>query len=212
MTGTEIKTLTESILDESIEETMFLNLLNVAKNLVEDMRPWELLKSEDSTKVHSQGDNYLTAKTLPTNFKYDYAMIVGLDEFNQVPFTEKYAYKDSARKYYIDLAGNSFYLTGNGTGNTVHLFYIKNTDDIDLTTSWSFPTRFHPLLAFYIVGFIMGGQDADEIYRMMAPENKIQMTAIQNSMISWDDTLKLRAIGDSYADQMDSEVPLGQRG
>lgn len=197
MTGLEIKTMANSILDDTIEETLFYQLLNVAKNRVEEMRPWQFLKVVDTTQTASTGDNYLTMKTLPTDFRYDYKMFVGDDytEYLPIPFELRKAYKDSAKCYYIDLANSQFAICGTvSTGGTINLYYIKTTPDVAEGTSPIWPARFHSLLAYMVAGYFMMGVDTDDLYARMSTENKMAAKEIKRSMVMWDAHLKGRTL------------------
>lgn len=66
MTGAEIKTMAENILDgDTIDDVFFYQLLNAAKNQVEDMRPWMFLRKLDSSVSASAN----TPITLPTDWR-----------------------------------------------------------------------------------------------------------------------------------------------
>ncbi len=197
MTGQEIKTMTEGICDieGEIDDTLFLNLLNSAKDLVEDERPWVFLIKEDTNQTASAGDTYLTMKTLPSDLRYDYELFLGANMYSYTPilFEQRGMYKDAGWYYYIDYKNSQFALCGSNTGGTIHLFYICATPDITLTTSPTWPDRFHRLLAYMVAGYYMMGVDADDIYARMSPENKMMAQNIKQSMVTWNTNLRLRA-------------------
>ncbi len=196
MNGTQLKALTESILDGlSIDQDFFLQLANVAITNLQAERVWQYLKKLDASQSASSGNGYATAKTLPTDFDLDYKVLVGTssNEYFPVAFEEQVAYRNSSNRYYIDIGAGTYYLLGNSNGGTIQFFYKRTTTPITLTTSPVFPDRFHPLIAFFVAGYYQMGVDADDIFARMSPENKAQAVSLHASMIQWDTDLKARA-------------------
>lgn len=195
MTGSDLKTQAESILDgETIPTDFFYQLLNIAKTKLEEQRVWQYLKKLDSSNTASSGNNYTTGFTLPTDFAQDYKLKVGLDtEYFPVSFEDQHVYRNSSHRYYLDIGGNKFYLLGNGVGGTIYFFYKRFTDDLTSSTSPVFPTRFHPILAFYVAAYYQMGVDSDDVFARMSPQNRSAAQELQNAMISWDFSLSLRS-------------------
>ncbi|MFA4833567.1 MAG: hypothetical protein WC619_01820 [Patescibacteria group bacterium] len=205
MTGQEEKDFAESLIDDSIDETLFLTLLAVAKDNLEDERDWMYLKAVDSSQSISPGETYLTMKTLPTLFRKMLKVFVDNLEYWGIQFEDRLRYKDSSRKFYIDLANNQFAIIGTpAETKTIHQFYIKTTPELTLTTSPTFPTRFHKILGFKIAGYITAGVDADDIYARMSPEHKMAAEAMEESMRNWDTDLRLNAINYSAAPDLNN--------
>lgn len=187
MTSKEIKEFTESILDETIEETLFLTILNTLKDRREEMREWMFLRKLDSTK-----SAVTTAQSLPTDFRSDRKIVVGTTEFFPISFEEQHLTQSG--KYFVDIANSTFTLMGTPSG-TVRLYYTKTTPELTLATSPVWPERFHKILGFDVAGYIMNGQDADDLFTKMSPENKGQAIALDNAMIAWDANLQIQAQG-----------------
>src|SRR5687767_13681421 len=104
MTGTELYTMTNSLVDDTIDSTLFYQLLNVAKNRREDMRPWQFLKKLNSSLTAATGDTYQTAKALPADWRYAYQLMVGTDtEYIECPFEEQHIFKDAAHRFFVDV-------------------------------------------------------------------------------------------------------------
>lgn len=196
MTGAELKTMTESILDDTIDEVLFYQLINVAKNRIENERPWMFLRKLDSSLTATVGDNSEIARALPTDWRRTYKLNVGKDQrYIQVPFDEQHLYRFSSNRFFIDVANSNYYLLGTlGVADTIYHYYIKKTDPITATTSpvWN---EFHEILAFETAGYIMMGVDADDIFARMSPENKSQALMLKSSMELWDTQLQLDAQG-----------------
>jgi hypothetical protein len=199
MTGADVKTMAEEILGgDTINETFFYYVLNSVKDRIEDERPWMFLRKLDSSLTATPGNGYTTSNALPTDWRRTYKLLVGEDrQYTQIPFDQQHLYRNSANYFVVDVANSVYYLLGNiGQAETIYHYYIKTTDDIASGTSWTAPSRFHQLLAFEVAGYIQVGQDADDIFARMSPENKAQALLIRNSMQNWDMQLQLDAQSD----------------
>lgn len=190
MTGSDIKEFAESILDGvTIPEDFFYQLLNIAKNKLEEKRIWQYLKRVDSTNNGYTGGSY----SLPDDFALDYKLLVGDAEYIPVSFEEQHTYKNVSNRYYIDWSTELYYLLGNVKPDTIYLFYKKTTDDITSSTSPIFPKRFHPLLGYYVAAYYQNGVEYDDIWSKMSPENKIAAMELENAMALWDQQLSARS-------------------
>jgi hypothetical protein len=191
MTGQQIKDLAEVILDDGINDELFLGYLNTAKDVIEDGRDWEFLKALDTTHTAGSG-----SKALPTAFRKDRKVLVGtgFQEYFPVPYEQQHAYRNTSRRYYVDYTANTFELLGNiGATGSIYLYYIKSTPELTLTTSPVWPERFHKLLAYMVAAYVMGGVDADDIFARMSPENKLVGMQLLNAMTLWDTNIKVRS-------------------
>ena len=198
MTGADLYTQTTDILDGvMIDSNFFYQLLDIAKVKLEEKRLWQYLKKLDSSNTVSSGNNYATAIALPSDFAEDYKVLVGTNtEIFPVPFEEQHLYRNSAHTYYIDVANSNMYVLGNINGGTLYLYYKRFTDAITSSTSPVFPARFHPLLAFYVASYYQNGIDTDDIFAKMSPVNRGAALELEESMISWDTSLKMRSQND----------------
>lgn len=192
MNGDTLKTLTETILDgQTIDDVMFYQLLNVAKNIIEDNQPWMFLRKLQSSQTASQGNGYASAKLLPDDFRQAYKVMVGTglgNEYLPVPFEEQIIYRNSSHRYYIDHAASSYYILGNvGQSDSIYFFYLKTTDDItEATAPTGWPARFCPILAYRVAAYFQAGVDADDIYARMSPVNRAAALELENVMKFWD--------------------------
>lgn len=205
MTGAEIKSMSESILDgDTIEEVFFYNVLNSVKNLIEDSRPWMFLRKLDTSANAIAG----TAITLPTDWRMTWKLYVGQDQlYTQIPFDQQHLYRNEGRRFIVDVASGTYTLLGTiGNSANVYHYYIKTTDDVTASTSPVFPTRFHPILAYYVAGYIQMGVDSDDLFARMAPENKVQAQTLLSAMERWDSNLQLREQNGRL--DMGDEVPV----
>ncbi|MDP1570816.1 MAG: hypothetical protein Q8L86_12530 [Vicinamibacterales bacterium] len=215
MTGEEILSAADDIAEDDIPRAHGVVLLNSAKNLREDLRPWQFLKKLDSSKVASPGDTWQTSKALPADFRRGYKMFVGTNnEYFGLPFEQWIAFKNSARRYVIDLGNDVFYLTSSvGSQQTIYFFYIKTTTDFTVDTLdddllvW--PDRFHPLLAFTVAAMFQGGTDYDDVSIRMSESNRAAAKVLDDSMVAWDNALKLEEMNHSFAGNGEADMNLG---
>ena len=191
MTGAELRTQVETILDDTVDEVLFYQLANVAKNYIEDLRPWAMLKALDSSQTATT-----SAIALPTAWRRTYKLMLGTDyAVEQVPFDEQHIWRNSSNRFCIDVANSVYYLLGATTSDTLYHYYIKTTTDIAAGTSPVWPERFHSIIAFWVAGYIMLGVDADDIFARMSPENKAAAQTLLAGMEAWDMQLQIDAQG-----------------
>lgn len=211
MTGAELKTLSESILDGlTIDTDFYYQLLNIAKTKLEEQRLWQYLKKSTNPGVASSSAVDLGALG---DFAEDYKVMVGTNnEYLPIPFEEKYAFAQSSGRYYIDWANEQLYLLGNNIPSSqLYIFYKRFTPDIAADTSPVFPDRFHPLLAYYVAAYYQAGVDSDDIFARMAPENRLAALELERAMKTWDSNIAMRAQNNQIGvANVNSEVPLSQ--
>lgn len=203
MNGAELKTFTESIMDDNIDETFFYQVLNIVKTIREESRPWEYLKKLDSSISVTSGQTYTTSRALQDDFARPYRLYLvdsnkNQDELFGVPFEDQHLHNDTYGYFWIDVANDLMYLTGTQTKDTtLYHYYIKKTDEITSSTSPVFPSRFHAILGFDVAAYLMGGVDADTMYEVMSDKNKLIAEQLSMAMEDWDDQLKMKAINHS---------------
>lgn len=191
MTGAELKEFTETLLDGiELEDELFYPLLNVAKTKLEEMNVWQYLKKLNTSLTATSN----TAQALPTDFARDLRLLVGPDrEYYPISFEEQHLFRNASLRYFIDHAAETLTLLGNVQSNTVYFYYKRFTPDIEETTEPVFPTRFHPLLGFYVTAFYQVGIDADDIFARMAPEQRLAAVELKRAMEAWDSALAVRS-------------------
>lgn len=208
MTGAELKTFTESLIDDTIEETLFYSLLNVARDEIEDMLEWEILKTWDRNLAWNPGDSYLSSKNLPSNFRSmfgDGIIFLGEDNpYYPVPYKDIYKYRNSSNKYSIDYSANKLYIIGSeNTNYIINLPYLITTSEIASGTSWSFPARYHKLLGFRVAAYYTLGVDADDLYARMSPAHRIAALGLENGLKKWNTRLALMSMDNSSSPFID---------
>jgi hypothetical protein len=207
MNGSELYTLNTSLLGgNAIDEDLFYQLLNMAKDQREMMRDWMKLRTEDTTITFASSDTYLSTKTLPDRFLRTYSFYDYKGEFNgpfiittggsKVPllpikFEERYDYKDIDGYYYIDVKNSTIGRTGT-TAGTLHLFFLQGTVDIASGTTWTLPPTngYSALLAYDVAIEQKGGIDWDRINASQIPYNERKMKQLEVNLSTWDARLQ----------------------
>jgi len=199
-TGQQLLTELNNLLDDSIDSDLALTMFNVLKDMIEAERPWRMLIKEDATQTFGTSDTYLTAKDLPDDFLIDYKLILGIQadddyvDYDPIPFEQRRRFSNSQR-YCIDIANDYFYICGSVSKTyTVYLYYIYQTDDLTLTTSPVWPTKFHKILSFLAADIYKAGVDIDEINIRGALKLSEAGRMLYESMKRWDDALKARSM------------------
>lgn len=195
MTGTQILTKFQNMINDVIDTDFAIQLMNDAKDEIEALQDWEQLKQETTYPV-SAGYTYTTAlSTLPARMALPVAM---MDESNYHPyskfdFQDLYGRRNASFGYFIDLAGGNIYLTGqNHAAKTMHFFYTKYSADIAEATSWAFPDRFHSILPLKMAQLYYYS-DAGERGRSWDDKWAIEFERKLASMQLWDGQLKSRS-------------------
>lgn len=211
MTGNELITLgTDLNGGAAISQTIYLQLLNLARSLIEGMRPWMILRGTDISQSVTTANTWQTAIDLSTitDFNRFYEtddspairLFDGMNRieyYRQVPFHTRLEYKDSPNTYVYDEANKTLYL--NGTVNfagTLYINYITNGTDITASDSsiWAFPSWSHPLLAFLAVAMNKAGVDYDEVNARQAIRNDSDASRILSALETWDTNKQLSEI------------------
>ncbi len=197
LTGTQLITKLQNIVDDVLDETLALQLLNDAKDELESMHIWEQLKRETTFTV-SSGYTYTSAlSALPTRFALDVRMVQsgGQPEYDKVAFDDLAAKQNSPNGYFIDLYSGNVHLTGTGhSAKTMYFYYTEYSTDITTSTSWSFPGRFHYLLPIKAAELYYMA-DAGERSRSWDDKWAQQFERGVRLMEVWNDSIKLRNKG-----------------
>ncbi len=215
MTGADLNTQFEELNGgRSINSVLFYQFVNLFKNYIEGIRPWIILRKQDSSISVTSNTSITTANSLPTDFRRPYnvlrpngtkgaLMLKTSDNVKsypvQIQFGQHQEYTDIAGYWYIDLVASKFYLTGPAgsysQNYTAYLNYIKKSDDITSGTSWIFPSEYHNILPELVAELQKGGIDYDEINARQILENSKVARVILSTMIMWDDALQRAELG-----------------
>ena len=210
MTGTELSTFCEELNGgASIGSTVLFQFINLAKAMVEQLRPWMVLRYTDTSKTVTAANTWQTAIDLSTiarlNRFYesdDNAPIklfdggYRIEYYKQVPFNRRLEFIYVPNTFCWDEASKTLYLNGTVQfAGTLYIDHIKDSADITNadSSSWAFPSWSHALLGFYAVAINKGGVDYDDINARMAPDNRAQANAILQRLEAWDGEKQLQA-------------------
>lgn len=210
MTGSELYILTTQFLGgQTLDETLFYQLLNSAKDRREMMRDWMVLRTRDTSITFTSADTYLTGKTLPDRFLRVYTSFDedGLSDtvflvtssgakvpLQPIKQSQAYEYRNDEGYYYIDIKNGTISRTGT-TAGTLWLYYLQGTEDISETGEWDFPAYSHPLLAYDVAVEQKGGIDWDTINANQVPFNQRKIQQLELSLATWDSLLQKAELG-----------------
>lgn len=211
--GTELTTFCTSLnAGATIDADLLDVLVSNAKTIIEEERPWMVLRKTDSSKTVTTANLWTTAIDLSTitDFSRFYANQDGIviklfDGNNRIEyytlksFDQRLEYKDVSHTCVYDENTKTLYLNGVVPfSGTLYIPYVSTSTEIDLTSAsaiWTvFPSRFLPILGYYAIGIFKGAIDYDEINRNMLPENRATFEALKNAMVNWDNEKALASI------------------
>lgn len=202
-TGTELATFVTNLNGGATIDTTLLNvLINTAQAIIEEERPWMVLRKTNKTLSLTTANTYTTAISLATIT--DFSRLYGdfpirlfdgsnrIEYYRQVAFDQQLEYKDVSNTFCFDENSGTLYFNGVVPfSGTLYINYVSTQSAIDVTSSsaqWTlFPSRFLPLIAFYAVGVFKGAVDYDSINKLMLPSNGAVMTALKLALEKWDD-------------------------
>jgi len=203
-TGTQLATfITELNGGASMDATLMDILVSNAKAILEEERPWVVLRKTDKSLSATTAGTWQTAISLAdiTDFsrlyedKYPIKIFDGdqrVEYYELVPFNQRLEFKDSSHTAVIDENAKVLYLNGIVPfDGTLWIDYQSTSTEIDIASDsavWTvFPSRFLPILGYYAIGINKGAIDYDSINRQMLPTNRDTFLALKNAMETWDD-------------------------
>ncbi len=209
-TGQELSTFITALnADAAIDPTLLDVLVDNGRTVIEEERPWMVLRKTDTSKTVTTANTWQTAIDLSTitdfsRFYGDFPIRLFdgnnlIEYYRQVPFDRRLTMKDFGNTFVYDANAKMLYLNGIvAFSGTLYIQYIATSPSIDLTSTtavWTaFPPRFLPILGYYAIGINKGAIDYDDINRQMLPVNSEVLQALKGAMTKWDDELQLNAI------------------
>lgn len=210
MTGNELTTFITGLNgDATIDPTLLGVLVENARAIIEEERPWMVLRKTDKTKTVTTSNTWQTAILLSTitdfsRFYGEWAVMLfdgvnSIHHYRQIPFDRQLEYKNASNTFCYDENTKTLYLNGVVPfAGTLYINYISTSTAIDLTSTsaiWSlFPTRFAAILGYYAIGIFKGAVDYDSINKLMLPENRATLAALKNAMEKWDNEKQMSSI------------------
>lgn len=212
MNGAELYALSTAFLgDNPMDEDIFYQLINLEKARREMMRDWVKLRAIDTSITFTSANDYTAGKTLPTGFLRTYTFtdsegnlrgprIIRSDgsyiDLKPIKLAERYDYKDIEGYYYIDHKNGTIGRTGT-TAGTLHLPYLKASDDIDAENGWTMPfsENFGVILVRDVVISQKGEIDWDRVNASQIPYSASKITQLESALNMWDARLQQAEIG-----------------
>lgn len=204
--------------DETYDPDFIYQLLTQAKNNVEDEFELEILKAVDTSKTNANGDNYLTMKALPADYRKVRNVSVGQMPYSEIPFERREQWKDSGYRFYIDNKNLQYAICGRGTGNVINFFYFILTDDLSSSNEGTsvpyWPKRFLPLIAYEAAYIIQSGVDADQISFRMSSTQLAMRETLRTQMRNWNADIALSAMNNQggFAENVEGDWPMTPEG
>lgn len=209
-TGAELTTFITGLNAEaSVDPTLLDVLVDNARAVLEEERPWMVLRKTDTSISVTTGNTWQTAHVLSgitdfSRFYGDYPVRLfdgnnRIEYYRQVPWDRRLEYKDVSHTFVYDANTGTIYLNGTVPfSGTLYVNYLITSGAINLASEsavWTqFPTRFLPILGYYAIGIYKGAVDYDDINRRMLPSNAAALSALKDAMERWDNGLQQSSI------------------
>lgn len=193
----------------TIDPTLLEVLVATAQAILEEERPWMVLRKVDSSKAITTANTWQTAIDLSTitdfsKFYSEYPIRLfdgtnRLQYYTEVPYDRRLEYKDVSNTFCYDENAKVLYLNGTVPfAGSLYISFVSASPHIDITVStpvWTpFPVRWLPLLGYYAIGIHKGAVDYDSINKLMLPTNQAVMIALKDAMEKWDNEKQLSSI------------------
>lgn len=191
----------EALIDDSLDTTTELFLLNQVKDSIESKRAWEWLKKLDLSQTASISDTFQTPHTLPSDFikpSESGIYITGdMIPYKQIPFESQIKYQSITYVYFIDFLNQKFYLGGSpGRNGAIQFFYQAASPSLALISNggspWIFPAKFHPILPFAMAKKYFAIDQGDKS-RSWDDRWTTFMQEMEEDMNAWDSELQTLA-------------------
>lgn len=193
MTGQDILTAVENIIDDDIDPDYALFIMNSVKDEIEAGRDWTFNRGFDNSQKWNTGDTYLTTHPLPADFLAPRNLFLSGDisPYILISYDLRERFKDIYKRYYIDQVNKTFALCGSGKGGVaIDMYYARSTPALTLTTSPVWPSVFHSLLVYKMAERWASTSDADDLNYRMSKEQLRAANDIMKQFIHWDAKLK----------------------
>lgn len=207
LTADQILAQFENLIQDSLDQTTELFLLNEVKDSIESERMWKMLmgmKSPPDTATAST--TFQTTFTLPLDFGHTSprGIYVGTDliPYKEIPYESQIDFQAVTYAYFVDLYNNTYSLCGTiSQSGAIKFFYRRVSATMNLTADgglpWIFPARFHPLLV-YEMAIKYFAIDQGDKGRAWDDRWAQYAERIREQMYQWDDQLQTPAIQNEF--------------
>ncbi len=206
MTGTALAEFTTELNGgASIGETLLFQLVNAFKAILEQERPWMVLRRTDTSKSVTTGSTWQTAIDLSAIERFSrfygshpvrlFGESRGIAAYRQVPFDDRLEHRSVPCTFVYDAGTKQLYLNGTVPyPGTLHIRHLVTSEDIaagESEITWPFPSWSHPLLGFGAVAMHKGGVDYDEVNARQIVQNSQDAVRLLRALQKWDNDLQL---------------------
>jgi hypothetical protein len=195
---------------DSIGSTLKFQLVNAFKAILEQERPWMVLRKTDTSKTVTTASTWQTAIDLSTltrfNRFYGEKPIRLFDgnqtvvRYREIPFDDRLEYLNASQTFVYDEANQNLYLNGlvpfAGTLYIRHLITSAALDANSAATVWPFPSWGHAILGFGAVAMHKGGVDYDDTTARQLLQNNSDALRILQALHRWDDEKQLAEVSE----------------
>ena len=152
MTGPELETFCEETNGgASIGSTLLFQFINLAKAMVEQARPWEVLRYTDASVSVTPANTWQTAIDLSIIERFNrfygevpiklFDGVNGIQKFRQVPWHQRLDYRNSPGTFVYDEANKTLYLNGTVQfAGTLYIDHIKDSPELSTRAAWTTTT------------------------------------------------------------------------
>ncbi len=213
-TGAELTTFITGLNGgATIDPTLLASLVDNGRAILEEERPWMVLRKTDTSLSLTTANTWQTAKAISgiTDFSRFYgdgciklydSSTDRIHYYFQKPFDRRLEYKNDNTTFVFDENGGNLYFNGTPPfAGTLYIPYICTSTAVDLASAsaqWTlFPSRFLPILGYYAIGIHKGAVDYDSINKQMLPSNAAALASLKNAMENWDNARQQSAIEQS---------------
>jgi hypothetical protein len=212
MNGDALSTLIDELNGgATIGDTLKFQLVNAYKAMLEQERPWAVLRKTDTSKSVTVANTWQTAIDLSTITGF--SRFIGsrpvrlfdgsqrIVRYRQVPFGDRLEHISAPQTFVFDQSTKALYLNGTvqfaGSLYIRHLAYSANLTENSLDTAWPFPSWAYPFLAFGAVAMHKGGVDYDEVNARQLIQNNADAVKLYRALAKWDNEQQLSEL-DEY--------------
>lgn len=211
MTGAELYTAVTSLVSGfSLDQTLFLQMVNTARIRREMSRQWMRLRKYDYTQTLQQQNASIVFPpaasarlNVPVDFLYMnrdgeitlYNNNNQFETYTEIAMNIAIPYLQTNNVFFIDHANGYIYFLGNiATLYTAFIQYQADFGNITLETEWkNIPSIFHMILAYDVAAMYRLGVSYDDINARNAERNAQDAELLYSGMVSWDDNLQRSA-------------------
>lgn len=209
LTGQQMYDLMSTLINGfNMDQTLFLQLVNVERIKVELLRPWMRLRKFQYTQTANPAQPVLIPFTsqqfvIPTDFHYlNRDGVITLYDNNNLwqQYTEvgtQYIipYLQVNNTFCMDHGAGFFYLNGViDRSYKVFIPYQANLGDITLTTTWlNIPSSYNMIIPLQVAARERLGINFDDINARNADDNARTADLLLESMKTWDDNIQRSA-------------------